>query len=203
MQLALRGLGATYIDTGAGITPTSFPNLCCEGWFGTTFASQECKDWANANAQLFGGSGACYCCKVGTDNLLMSQGVAKIPVVAPPAPPINAGGNAMVPVVTCPAAVYPCPCDGRLVQTAQDAQDLLTCQALQQQALQNAAIAAGMQQTSSDICTAQAAACAASTFSAFLSPSADCTTCVMDFTKGATLAVIAALALFVFLAVKR
>jgi len=191
-----RGMGATFVDTGAGITPTSFFNQCCEGWFGTTFASQACKDFGDANAAMFGPPGTSYCSKAAQDFVTLNQAAAAIPVVGLQPPPIVTTpgptyGQAMVPVFACPPEVSPCPCDGRLVQTEQDATDLLTCQALQNQAAQNAAIAAGMRQASSGLCTTQAATCAAKTFGSFLSPTADCTDCVFDLFKPGSLLLMA------------
>jgi hypothetical protein len=203
MNVALRGMGATYVDTGGNITPANFFQICCQGnWFGTTFASQACKDFGDANAAMFGPPGSSYCSKVAQDLAALDQAAGSIPIVAPPPPPIDAAGFANVPVFACPASVSPCPCDGRPVVTAQDANDLLTCQALQQQSLQNAAIRAGMKQASSDLCAIQAASCAAGVFGSFMSPSTDCTTCVLDFTKGSTLLLIAAVGFFLFMAVK-
>ncbi len=181
-----------FVDTGANITPANFFPLCCQGnWFGTTFASQACKDFGDANAAMFGPPGTSYCSKEAQDFVTLNQAAANIPVVGLQPPPIVTTpgptyGQAMVPVFNCPAEVSPCPCDGRLVQTSQDAQDLLTCQALQNQALQNAAIRAGMKQASGGLCTAQAATCDAKTFGSFLSPNADCTDCVFDWLKPAS-----------------
>jgi hypothetical protein len=208
MQLALRGLGATFVDTGGNITPANFFPICCAGnWFGTTFASQACKDFGDANAAMFGPPGTSYCSKEAQDFATLNKAAASIPLIVPQPPipgyqgqPNNPSGSAIVPPFACPYS--PCPCDGRQVVTAQDATDLLTCQALQQQALQNAAIAAGMKQASGELCTTQADTCTAGIFGSFMSPSADCTTCVLDFTKGSTLLVIAAVGFFLFMAVK-
>jgi hypothetical protein len=203
MQLALRGLG--LVDTGGGITPANWESKCCTSWFGLfdsydhVGANDACEQFYEANSGLFAGQTPCS-----STALSALKSALTVPVIPPPAPPIVTSpgptyGQAMVPKFTCPAAVSPCPCDGRLVQTAQDGQDLLTCQALQQQALQNAAIAAAMGNQASSDCLDQAATCAASFLSAFVSPSTDCTGCVLDFTKPATLL---AIAILVFVLVK-
>lgn len=211
MEVALRGLGSTWIDTGEGITPDNFATYCCGGWFGTFFADAKCKRWGDANAGLFGGSGSSYCSDAGIAN--MHMGLAIAPVIPPQPPPIvTAGGSsavnplygqAMVPRISCPASVSPCPCDGRLVANEQDAADLLTCQAIQQQQIQIAAQTASLNASQSAACAVKAVDCAGSFFSSFVSPSADCSSCSLDFTKPATLLVIAAIGAFLFVAANR
>jgi hypothetical protein len=198
MEVALRGLGVV----SGGITPQNWETNCCTSWLGLfdsydhVGANDACEQYYEANSGLFAGQSPCS-----ATALSALKSALTIPVVPPPAPPIVTSpgptyGQAMVPKFTCPSAVSPCPCDGRLVVTAQDATDLLTCQALQQQALQNVAIAAAMGNQASADCVDQAATCGSSFLSAFVSASADCTGCVLDFTKPATLLVIAALIIF-------
>ncbi len=148
MQLALRG-GLGFVDTGGGITPANWQSQCCWPVVGVNPFSSDCYNFAQANQIAFGQQDPCS--PAGLDFLTKLSATGLTPVPPPPPPIVTAGGStgvnplfgqAMVPKVVCPAAVSPCPCDGRLVQTDQDAKDLLTCQAIQQQLLEQAQVGA-------------------------------------------------------------
>lgn len=168
-----------YTDTGGGITPANFQAMCCTGMFGTyphVGSGDACDQFALANDSLFGDETICSAASI--LNLTMPPPVT---TVATPAPPINPSGSAIVPLVTCPASVQPCPCDGRLVVTAQDARDLLTCQALQQSMTQGAAVQTQMDANATAQCAAQKLLCAENLI--MRSMNADCVTCGIDFTS--------------------
>jgi hypothetical protein len=181
MEVALRGLGATVIDTGGGITPDNFSMNCCGGWFGTTFASQACRDWADANVMLFGGSGVSYCSKEGTDNLRLSLAVA-----APGSLPVPAVGYT----------------PGGVIPDSTDPNQLITAIARQGLANDIASQTAAMRAAQAAACTQQVVTCAESMFSAFLSPNATCDGCSLDFSKPGALLLAAAVIFGAFVLIK-
>jgi hypothetical protein len=206
MQLALRG-GLGFVDTGGGITPANWASQCCWPVVGVNPFSSDCYNFATANHVAFGEQAPCSSAGI---NFLTSPSATQLSPVAPPVTPIPGynidttakpgaalyGQAAYVLKLTCPAAVSPCPCDGRLVQTDQDAKDLLTCQAIQQQLLEQAQVSTYFGAQGAADCAAQAAECESSFFSAFVKPSADCTGCSFDASRPASLFLIGGLILF-------
>jgi hypothetical protein len=168
-----------YTDTGGGITPANFQAMCCTGILGTyphAGSGDACDLFQQANASLFGDEVICSTASIA--NLTMPPPVT---TVATPAPPINPSGSAIVPLVACPASISPCPCDGRLVVTTQDAADLLTCQALAQSMTQGAAVQTQMNANAAAQCAAQTLLCAQNLLMRKMNT--DCVTCGIDFTS--------------------
>jgi hypothetical protein len=190
--IGARGLaaGPSFVDTGDGLAPDNFQSLCCTGFLGMQPDASHllaCNNFKAANPSIFGDCFLGPCSECAAAALSYSPLPARI---VPPAPPVDWGtGAAIVPLVACPVEVSPCPCDGRPVLTAQDADDLITCQALAQAAAQNTdnrAAAAGILAAQ---CAAMKMQCAGNLFS---SPNADCSACTFDPLKGGSLVAIAA-----------
>lgn len=198
--------GMGFVDTGAGITPATWSDKCCWPVVGVNPFSSDCYNFAQANQIAFGGQDPCSPLAI---QFLTNPDTQLAPVPPPPTPipgynvnPTAQPGSplygqaAFVPKLTCPAAVSPCPCDGRQVQTDQDAKDLLTCQAIQQQLMEQAQVNAFMKGQATADCAAQAATCQSSFWSAFTVPSADCTGCSFSLTRPASLFLVGGLVLF-------
>lgn len=204
------GMGFTvpsFTDTGDGITPQNFQANCCSG---SSFISVDsCDAWLQANQSIFGGDRFSTPCDAAA--IANLTGPPVVGTMASPAPPpiVTAGGStaanplygqALVPVVTCPAS-SPCPqCNGRLVASPQDGVDLQTCQAIQQAQIQAAAVAASMSANASAQCVQQKVTCAQNWLQTL--PTSDCTGCQIDLTSPGLWLGIAAVGAVLFLAAR-
>jgi len=190
--------GVLYNDTGEGMTPESFQSSCCLGiageygssagstlnsvlnpFSGGPSAGSVCDDFLNGNMSLFGGADPCS--SAGGANLLTPAPVLSVAPIIPPASAYTPSQTQYVPVLTCPASVSPCPCNGQAVVDAASAAALITCQALAQSVTQNVAVIAQMTANASAQCVTQKVTCAQNIFETV--PSADCSTCVLDITN--------------------
>ena len=185
------GMGATsasgisYNDTGDKITPETFSSFCCSPGllWGKNFNGNvdECVRFAAANASLFGGEP--YCSDDGLKNLTFPppvRGVAPVPV-----PKIDEDPESP----TYGQAINPC--TGTLVASEQDAADLTACLAAKEADAQRRRVAAQMGANAADLCAAMKVECANRAFARFLAPSEDCTDCVFDWTRTASLFLVA------------
>jgi hypothetical protein len=172
MQVALRGLGAIdsngipYNDTGDGITPANFQSQCCPDGLTTP----SCSTWLSVNPGKIGGYTPCSSA---------AQEALTFPNLPGPT------GAAVIPAALTPG----------LIPQSQDPNAVID-QMLKASALadtvQNRAAAAAILK---DLCAAQIATCQSSFFSAFVSPSPDCTGCSFDFSKPASLFLVAGIIL--------
>jgi len=172
MEVALRGIGAMsangipYNDTGDGITLDNFQSLCCPDGITTP----SCSGFIQANQSRFGGYTPCSSA---------AQEALTFPNLPGPT------GAAVIPVALTPG----------LIPQSQDPNAVID-QMLKASALadtvQNRAAAAGILK---DLCAAQVATCQSSFFSAFVSPSPDCTGCSFDFGKPASMFLLAGIVL--------
>lgn len=182
---ALTPSGVSYNDTGEKITPDNFSSLCCQPGvlWGQNFMGNvdECVRFAAANASLFGAES--YCSDAGLKNLTYPAPVRGVKPVPPPQidtdPESPTYGQAIN------------PCTGLLVVTAQDAADLHTCLAQKEADAQRAAVIQQMGENADAQCAAMKVECANRAFARFLAPSADCTECVFDWTRTASLFLVA------------
>jgi hypothetical protein len=172
MQLALRGLGAIsangipYNDTGDGISLDNFQSQCCPDGITTP----SCSGFIQANQSRFAGYTPCSSAAqeaLTFPNLPGPTGAAVIPAALTPG---------LIPQTTDPNAVI------TQMLAASGAADTA----------QNRAAAAGIL---ANLCATQAATCQSSFFSAFVSPSPDCTGCSFDFSKPAALFLVAGIIL--------
>jgi hypothetical protein len=172
MQLALRGLGAIsangipYNDTGDGISLDNFQSQCCPDGITTP----SCSGFIQANQSRFAGYTPCSSA---------AQEALTFPNLPGPT------GAAVI-----PAALTP----GLIPQTT-DPNDVITQMLIasaQADTAQNRAAAAGIL---ANLCATQAATCQSSFFSAFVKPSADCTGCTFDFSKPASMFLVAGIIL--------
>lgn len=171
MQLALRGMGAIsangipYNDTGDGISLDNFQSGCCP-WEITT---PSCSAFIQANQSRFAGYSPCSSA---------AQEALTFPNLPGPT------GAAVTPPVLNPALLNSQDPNTTINQ-------ILVASAAADTA-QNRAAAAGIL---ANLCATQAATCQSSFFSAFVSPSPDCTGCVFDFSKTASMFLVAGIVL--------
>lgn len=173
--LFYRGLGAvdagiTYNDTGDGITPSNFSSSCCQDLLALT--TDSCSAFVQANQGKFGS--ATPCSSDGIQNLTFPSPytTGPAPVTAPP----SSGLRINIPT----DSRFP-ECDGRVVMSQDDMNQLLTCQSKIANAKTQAQIQSTMQTNAAQFCAAKKVECQNNWF--LTKAAADCSTCEIDFSN--------------------
>jgi hypothetical protein len=159
---AISAQGVPYNDTGDGLSLDNFQSECCPDGLITP----SCSAFVQANQSRFGGYTPCSSAAqeaLTFPNLPGPTGAAVVPAALTPG---------VIPDSTDPNAVI---------------DQILIASAVADTA-QNRAAAAKIV---SSLCASQAATCQSSFWSWFVKPSADCTGCSFDFSKPASIALVA------------
>jgi len=163
---AIDANGVPYNDTGDGITPANFQSLCCAD--AGALATPSCSAFVQENPAKFGGYTPC---SAAAQEALQFKNLP-----GPTAPPPPAGAYSPSTIPGDPNAII------NQIIAAGAAGDVT----------QNRAAAADILAA---LCASQTATCQSSFWSWFVSPSADCTGCSFDWSKPASLFLIAGLGL--------